>query len=149
MSEYTSFSQSNLTAILAEIAVFLDGLTIESIDRAIFAFKEGIKSRTALPADFDPRRAQLACSRILRLMEKNSTAINNVYEIQNFGLISMGFGTPPISMSLSRISHAHTACRVPRISIGGSSILFNVPSKTLRAIHGLIDLHRKFKVQFS
>jgi len=84
VSEYASFNQSNLTAVLAEIAVFLDGLTIESIDRAIFAFKEGIKSRTALPADFDPRRAQLACSRILRLTEKNSTAINNVYEIPKF-----------------------------------------------------------------
>ena len=84
MSKYASSSQSNLTAVLAEIAVFLDGLTIESIDRAIFAFKEGIKSRTALPADFDPRRAQLACSRILRLTDKNSTAINNVYEIPKF-----------------------------------------------------------------
>jgi len=84
VSKYASSSQSNLTAVLAEIAVFLDGLTIESIDRTIFAFKEGIKSHTALPADFDPRCAQLACSHILRLMDKNSTTINNMYEILKF-----------------------------------------------------------------
>jgi hypothetical protein len=84
VSEYILHSWSNLTAILAEIAVFLKGLTLESIDRAILAFKEGIKSRTVLEADFDPRRAQLACSRILRLTEKSSTALNNVYEIPRF-----------------------------------------------------------------
>jgi hypothetical protein len=64
--------------------VFLKGLTVESIDRAILAFKEGIQSRTVLPADFDPRRAQLACSRILQLTEKSSTAINSVYDIPKF-----------------------------------------------------------------
>ena len=57
---------------------------MDTIDRAIFIFKEAIKSRTVLPADFDPRRAQLACSRILRLTEKSSTAMNNVYDIPKF-----------------------------------------------------------------
>jgi hypothetical protein len=84
VSKYILHIQSNLITILAEIEVFLNGLTLGSIDRAILAFKEGIKSRTILPPDFDPRRAQLACSRILRLTEKNSTAINNVYDIPKF-----------------------------------------------------------------
>lgn len=84
MSKYILLSQSNLTAISAEIEVFLNGLTIDTIDQAIFAFKEGIKSRTALPADFDSRRAQLACSRVLRTADKNSTALNNVYQIPKF-----------------------------------------------------------------
>jgi hypothetical protein len=84
VSKYTLYSQPNLMATLAEIEVFLNGLTIESIDRAIFAFQEGINSRKLLPVDFDPRRAQLACSRILRLTEKRSTAMNNVYEIPKF-----------------------------------------------------------------
>ena len=64
--------------------MFLNGLTSESIDRAILAFQEGIKSRTVLPSDFDPRRAQLACSRVLRLTEKSSTAMNYVYDIPKF-----------------------------------------------------------------
>jgi hypothetical protein len=64
--------------------VFLKGLTIESIDRAIFAFNEGIKSGTALPDHFDPKHAQLACSRVLRLTEKNSMALTNVYDIPVF-----------------------------------------------------------------
>jgi hypothetical protein len=47
------YCQSNLIAISAEVEVFLNGLTIESIDCAIFAFKEGISSCAVLPADFD------------------------------------------------------------------------------------------------
>jgi hypothetical protein len=66
------------------IKAFLSRLTIESIDRTIFSFEEGISSHTALRTDFDPRRAQLACSRILRMTEKKSTAMNNVYEIPKF-----------------------------------------------------------------
>jgi hypothetical protein len=84
VSKYIIHSQSNLTTISAEIEVFLNSLTLESVDHSILAFQEGIKSRTALPADFDPRRAQIACSRILRLTEKSSTAINNVYDIPKF-----------------------------------------------------------------
>jgi hypothetical protein len=71
-------------AISAEIQVFLSSLTIETVDRAILAFHEGISSCTVLPPDFDPRRAQLACSRILRMTDKSSTALNNVYEIPRF-----------------------------------------------------------------
>jgi len=84
VSKYIIHIPFKLTAISAEIEAFLNNLTIESIDRAIFAFKEGISSRTALPADFDPRRAQLACSRIMRLTERNSTAMTNVYDIPKF-----------------------------------------------------------------
>ena len=84
MSKYILHSQSNITVISAEISVFLNGLTLVSIGRAILAFKEGIKSRTVLPADFDPCHAQLACSCILRLTEKRSTAMNNVYDIPKF-----------------------------------------------------------------
>jgi len=65
---------------------------MESIDRAIFAFKEGINSRTVLPANFDPRCAQLACSRILRLTEKSSTTMNNVYNIPKFWINLDGLG---------------------------------------------------------
>ena len=84
MSEYFLHDWSNLTHFSAEIEVFLNGLTIESIDRAIFAFKKGIKSRTVLPVNFDPQHAQLACSRVLQMTEKSSTAMNNVYDIPNF-----------------------------------------------------------------
>ena len=84
MSECILHSQTNLTVFSAEIDVFLNGLTSESIDRSIFAFSEGIKSRTHLPVDFDPRRAQLACSRILKLMEKSSTNMNYVCSIPKF-----------------------------------------------------------------
>ena len=64
--------------------MFLSHLAVDSIDRAIFAFKEGISSRTLLPTDFDPRQAQLVCSRILRMTDKSSTAMNNVYDIPKF-----------------------------------------------------------------
>lgn len=37
-----------------------------------------------LPSDFDPRRAQLACSRIMRTTAKGSTAMSNVYDIPKF-----------------------------------------------------------------
>jgi len=84
VSKYLFCSQSALTSILAEIAVFLKGLTTETIDRAILAFQEGIKSRTALPLHFDPRSAQLACSSILRFTDKRSAAITNVYDIPKF-----------------------------------------------------------------
>lgn len=84
MSKCILQSQTNLTVFSAEIQVFLNGLTIESIDRAIFAFSEGIQSRTLLPEDFDPRRAQLACSRILKLTEKSSTNMNYVCTIPKF-----------------------------------------------------------------
>lgn len=48
------------------------------------AFHEGIKSRKVLPDDFDSRRAQLACSRILRTADRSSIALSNVYEIPKF-----------------------------------------------------------------
>ena len=84
MRECIFRSQTNLTVFSAEIEVFLTHLTIESIDRAIIAFSEGIKSRTLLPDEFDPRRAQLACSRVLRLTENSSTNKNYVYDIPKF-----------------------------------------------------------------
>ena len=64
--------------------VFMNDLTVESIDWAIACFQDGIKSRAVLPSDFDPRRAQLACSRIYRLTEKGSTAMTSMYDIPNF-----------------------------------------------------------------
>jgi hypothetical protein len=64
--------------------VFLKGLTIESIDRAIIAFDEALNSRTVLAADFDSARAQLACSRILRLTQKGSAPMSSVCEIPKF-----------------------------------------------------------------
>jgi hypothetical protein len=63
---------------------FLKELTIDSIDRVIACFKDGIDSRAVLPKDFDPRRAQLACHRIHRLTMKGSTAMNSMYEIPKF-----------------------------------------------------------------
>jgi len=47
-------------------------------------FQDGIKSCAALPSDFDPRCAQLACSRIYRLTEKGSTAATSMYDIPKF-----------------------------------------------------------------
>lgn len=69
---------------LAEIEVFLNGLTDESIDRAIAHFKEGLHSRKVLITHFDPRRAQLACHSILQRTGKGSTAMNLVYDIPKF-----------------------------------------------------------------
>jgi hypothetical protein len=68
----------------AEFEVFLNDLNVESIDRAIACFKDGINSRNFLPSDFDPRRAQMACNRIQRLTEKGSTAMSSVYDIPKF-----------------------------------------------------------------
>jgi len=92
VSEHILHSQYNLTAVSAEIEAFLNGLTMESIDHAIFAFKEGINSHMVLPTDFNPRHAQLACSRVLQLTEKSSTAMNNVYDIPKFWINIDGLG---------------------------------------------------------
>lgn len=64
--------------------IFFIGLTEDTIDRAITSFTNGISSRKVLPTDFDPRRAQLTCDRILRLTTKGSTAIGLVYDIPKF-----------------------------------------------------------------
>lgn len=74
----------NLTAFSAEFDVFLNDLRVDSIDRAIACFKDGINSRGVLPSDFDPRRAQVACYRIQRLTEKGSTALSSMYDIPKF-----------------------------------------------------------------
>jgi hypothetical protein len=88
--------------------VFLNGLTVESIDRAILAFSEGIKSGTALPDHFDPRQAQLACSRVLRLTEKTSIALNNVYDIPMFWINIDGLmHSSNLSIVESRITRAY------------------------------------------
>jgi hypothetical protein len=85
VSKFIFYSQCTLTSISAEIAVFLNGLTTETIDRAIITFQEGVQSRKVLEPYFDSRNAQKLCSRIQqRFTEKSSTAISNVYEIPRF-----------------------------------------------------------------
>ena len=84
MSGYFLCQRPKLTAVSAELDVFMNDLTVESIDRAIACFQDGIKSCAALPSDFDPRRAQLACSQIYRLTEKGSTAMTSMYDIPKF-----------------------------------------------------------------
>ena len=108
MSKYILLSLSNLTVISAEIAVFLNGLTLKSIDHAILAFKEGIKSCTVLAADFDPGRVQLACSHVLRLTEKSSTTINNVYDIPKFWInLNALMHSSNLNIIESCITHAY------------------------------------------
>ena len=84
VSKYLIMLSSNLTTFSNEFEVFLNDLNIVSIDRAIACFKDGINSRSVLPNDFDPHRAQLACYRIHRLTEKGSTAMSNVNLIPKF-----------------------------------------------------------------
>lgn len=74
----------NLTTFLAEFEVFLKDLNVDSIDRAITCFKNGINSGRVLPKDFDPRRAQAACYRIYQLTENHSTATSSMYDIPKF-----------------------------------------------------------------
>lgn len=69
---------------LAEIDVFLNALTDDSIDRAITSFQEGLHSRKANPIDFNSQRAQYTCYSILRKTERGSTAMATVCDIPKF-----------------------------------------------------------------
>jgi hypothetical protein len=73
-----------ITILLAEIEVFLNRLTEDSIDHAITCFKDGLQSRKVLPSNFDSRNAHITCNRILRLTEKTSTARTIVCQIPSF-----------------------------------------------------------------
>jgi hypothetical protein len=75
---------SVLTIYPAEFEIFLNGLTNDTIDRAIACFQEGIDSCKTLPSDFDPRLAQITCHRILRMTERGSTATTAVRDIPTF-----------------------------------------------------------------
>ena len=81
----TWFSFTNRTyTFIAKFKVFLNGLTDNSIDRAIACFQEGLQSHKDLPCDFDSLRAQISCHRILQMTEKGSTAMGMVYDIPKF-----------------------------------------------------------------
>ena len=73
-----------ITTCLAKFDSFLNGLTDESIDRAMTCFYEGLSSRNLLPGDFDPRRAQMACHIILRTTDNGSVATSLVNNIPRF-----------------------------------------------------------------
>jgi hypothetical protein len=73
-----------ITTCLAEFDSFLNGLTDESIDRAMACFHEGLSTRKLLPNDFDPRCAQMTCHRILQMTENGSTAMGTVNNIPRF-----------------------------------------------------------------
>ena len=73
-----------LNVHLAEIELFLSGLTEDSIDRAIACFQDGLHSHKVLISHFDSRRAQNACHSILRMTERGSTAMSMVYNIPKF-----------------------------------------------------------------
>src|SRR6266446_5664276 len=69
---------------VAELEVFLKGLTEGSIDCAIACFEAGIVSRVVLPGNFDPGRAQRACNRIHDVTVKGSTAMGDVNNLPKF-----------------------------------------------------------------
>jgi hypothetical protein len=71
-------------ATTAELDVFINGLTADSIDRAIMCFQDAIHTRQVLPSDFDPRLAQKTCSRILELTANGSSIMDNIRRIPNF-----------------------------------------------------------------
>lgn len=75
---------------IAELEVFLNGLTDDSIDRAIACFEDGIHSRKALIPHFDSRRAQITCHSILRTTERGSTALGTVCKIPRFWITLKG-----------------------------------------------------------
>lgn len=86
MSSYLlSYRYHLLNVHLAEIEVFLNGLTDDSIDRAITCFQEGLRSqKTLVDHHFDSRRAQVVCDSILRMSKTGSIATNMVYNIPKF-----------------------------------------------------------------
>ena len=79
---------------LAEFEVFLKGLTEDSIDRAIACFQAAIMSCAILPCNFDPARAQRACTQIQKLTMKGSTATSDMNNI------------PKIWINLSGLAHS-------------------------------------------
>ena len=80
-----SYCYHLLNVHLAEFEVFLNGLTNDSIDRAISCFQEGLRShKTLFNHHFDSRRAQIICDSILRTTKRGSIATNMVYNIPKF-----------------------------------------------------------------
>lgn len=75
---------SLLTATIAELDIFKNGLTEDSIDRAITCFRDALTTRKVLPSDFDPRHAEKTCHRILQLTAKGSISMDNVRSIPKF-----------------------------------------------------------------
>jgi hypothetical protein len=75
---------SNLTAILAELDIFINGLTEDSIDRAITCFEDAIATRKVLPSDFDPGWAQKACDGILGLTAHGTISMEDVRKLPRF-----------------------------------------------------------------
>jgi hypothetical protein len=75
---------------LAEMEVFLNGLTDDSIDRAIACFRDGLHSRKVLNPHFDSQRAQLACHSILQMTERGSIAASLVCDIPKFWINLQG-----------------------------------------------------------
>ena len=84
VSGYFLCQWPKLTAISAELDIFMNDLTVESIDQEIACFQDGIKSHAVLLSDFDPCRAQLTCSWIYWLTEKGSTTTTSMYNIPKF-----------------------------------------------------------------
>ena len=82
--QFGVYNQYKLTIYAAEFEIFLSGLTIDSIDRAIDCFNEAVNSHKILPSDFDPRKAQLSCARLLQLVARGSTATTTVNCIPSF-----------------------------------------------------------------
>jgi hypothetical protein len=94
---------------LAEFKVLLNGLTDDSIDRAIACFKEGFYSRKVLPGDFDSRRAQLNCHSILQMTERGSTATSMVCDIPKFW-INLGGLTHSSNLTAIESTMTHVFC---------------------------------------
>ncbi len=75
---------SNITTAIAELDIFINGLTGDSIDRAIACFQDAITTRRCLPSDFDPGQAQKACNRILGLTAHGSILMEDIRKVPRF-----------------------------------------------------------------
>ena len=70
-----------MTHSIAPLNSFLKGLTVDSIDKAIARFRDGLDTRRVLPIDFDPGRAQMACNRILDLTVNGSIMMDDIRKV--------------------------------------------------------------------
>ena len=69
---------------VAELDVFIKGLTEDSIDRAVGYFRDAINTRKLLRPYFDPRTAQQTCDRILQLTANGSFSTSTVHQLPRF-----------------------------------------------------------------
>ena len=74
----------NTTTGIAELDIFIKGLTCNSIDHAIACFRDAISTCQVLPGDFDPRQAEKTCSHILDQTADGSIMMENIHKVPKF-----------------------------------------------------------------